>query len=364
MSSHPSPSERTQHPIRVLISEDSPTSRDLLVHIFSSDPDMRVVGTAGDGEEALEAVRRCRPDLVMMDVHMPKMDGFEATRRIMTTTPVPIVIISETLVDQVAAMFRASEAGALAFTRHPPHVNHPEYAAAAADLLQLARLMAEVRVVRRWSKPGEAKPPGRIAMPAPGVRPADIGIIAIGASTGGPIVLQGILTALAPVLRVPVVVTQHMAEGFIEGFAEWLGQTCGLHVHVATGGEPMLPGHVYLAPEQRHLALQGRGRIRLVQGPAEHGQCPSISFMFRSVAEAYGPDSAGVLLTGMGRDGADGLKVMKESGAVTCAQDEASSVVHGMPGEAVRLDAASHVLEPEAIAALLAKLIEARGRTP
>jgi two-component system chemotaxis response regulator CheB len=336
-------------------------ARDLLVHIFSSDPEMRVVGAVSNGEEAVEAVGRCRPNLVMMDVHMPKMDGFEATRKIMTTRPVPIIIVSETLVDQVAATFRAIEAGALAFVRHPPGIGHPVHSAAAAELLLLAKLMAEIKVVRRWGRPAREMPARQARDTAPGIEPADIKLIAIGASTGGPIVLQGVLSALAPDLRVPVLVVQHIAPGFTQGLAEWLGQTCGLPVHVATHGELALPGHVYLAPDGLQMGISRLGRIMITSAPAEHGLCPSVSYLFRSVAGEFGPNAVGVLLTGMGRDGADELKLMRDMGVVTIAQDESSSVVHGMPGEAIRLDAAKYVLPPEGIAALLIRLLGKQG---
>ena len=348
-------------PIKVLISEDSPTSRDLLVHIFNSDPGMRVVDAVSNGEEAVEAVGRCHPNLVMMDVHMPKLDGFEATRRIMTTRPVPIIIVSETLVDQVSATFQAIEAGALAFMRHPPGLGHPEYTAAAAELILLARLMAEIRVVRRWASPGRGKAITNAKDSAVNIAPADIRLISIGASTGGPIVLQGILAALAPGLDVPVLVVQHIAQGFTHGLADWLGQTCGLPVHVAADSEPALPGRVYMAPEDFHMGVNRHGRITLAKGPPEHGLRPSVSYLFRSAAGAYGPNVVGVLLTGMGRDGAEELKLMRERGAITIAQDESSSVVHGMPGEAIRLDAAGYVLSPERIAALLSRLLAKEG---
>ena len=344
-------------PIRVLISEDSPTSRDLLVHIFNSDPGMRVVDAVSNGEEAVEAVGRSNPNLVMMDVHMPKLDGFEATRRIMSTRPVPIIIVSETLVDQVDATFQAIEAGALAFVRHPPGLGHPEYTAAAAELIMLARLMAEIKVVRRWARPAREKAITSAKDSAVNIAPADIRLISVGASTGGPIVLQGILSALAPSLKVPLLIVQHIATGFTQGLADWLGQTCGLPVHVAADGEMVLPGHVYMAPEDFHMGIHRHGRITLVKGAPDHGLRPSVSHLFRSAAEAYGRNAVGVLLTGMGRDGAEELKLMREKGAITIAQDESSSVVHGMPGEAIRLDAARFVLSPERIATLLIRLL-------
>lgn len=349
--------------INVLISEDSPTSRDLLIHIFNTDPEIHIIGAVSNGEEAVSAVARRKPDVIMMDVHMPGMDGFEATRRIMERQPVPIVIVSETLVDQVAATYLAIEAGALAFVRHPPGPGHPDHAASVAELLQIVKLMAEVKVVRRWNRQDRKK-----SIPAAddaGIRitPTDVRLIAIGTSTGGPIVLQHLLSVLAPALNVPLLIVQHIAPGFVQGLTEWLGQSCGLPTHVATDRELMLPGHVYIAPENFHMGIDRNGRVKLNDGAPEHGLRPSVSYLFRSVAEVLGPNAAGVLLTGMGKDGAEELKLMKDKGAVTIAQDEQSSVVHGMPGEAIRLNAAAFVLPPDKIAAVLTNLANHRGNT-
>jgi len=344
--------------INVLISEDSPTSRDLLGHILNTDPEIRIIGMVSNGEEAVAAVTKQKPDVIMMDVHMPGMDGFEATRRIMQVQPVPIVIISETLNDQVAATFLAIEAGALAFVRHPPGPGHPDHAAAVAELLQIVKLMSEVKVVRRWNRQEHLKPIPETAVTSAETTHADVRLIAIGASTGGPVVLQHILSVLAPSLNVPLLIVQHIAPGFVQGLTEWLGQSCGLPAHVATDRELVLPGHVYIAPEGFHMGIDKNGRIKLIESAPEHGIRPSVSFLFRSVAEALGPNAAGVLLTGMGSDGGDGLKVMRDKGAITIAQDETSSVVHGMPGVAIRLNAASHVLPPQNIAELLARLLK------
>ena len=344
--------------IKVLVVEDSPTMRELLTHVLESDSAIKVVKSVSDGEEAVAAVSRWRPDVVTMDVHMPKMNGFDATRRIMSTQPVPIVIVSGTLTDQVSATFRAIESGALAFVRRPPGPGHLDHEAAAAELVQMVKLMSEVKVVRRWlthGKPGTAR---AVYGAGAGIAPADVKLVAIGASTGGPAVLQMILSMLPGGLCAPVLIVQHIAPGFVAGLAEWLNQTCGLPVQVGADGVRPLPGHVYIAPEGTHMGIGSGGRIALSDAPPEHGLRPSVSHLFRSVATGLGPNAIGILLTGMGKDGAAELKLMKDRGAVTIAQDEQSSVIHGMPGEAIRLDAATHVLAPDEIASVLTSLAE------
>jgi len=343
--------------IKVLVVEDSPVVREFLVSILGADPDIRVAGTARDGEEALEAVRRYRPDVITMDIHMPRLNGLEATRRIMETDPTPIVVVSGSEDPQeVVTTFDAMEAGALAVLRRPAGVGHTDHEAMARELVQTVKLMAEVKVVRRWPRSRFGEPAPRAVEMGLAQAPAKLRIVAIGASTGGPPVLQTILAALPKTFPAPVAIVQHMAAGFSRGFMEWLAKSSALPVHLATHGELMLPGHVYLAPDDVQMKVARHERIVLTRDEPENGLRPSVSYLFRSVAEVYGCDAVAGLLTGMGRDGAEELRLLKEKGAVTFVQDKESSVVHGMPGEAIRLDAAMLVLPPEKIAAVLTSL--------
>ncbi len=343
--------------IKVLVVEDSPVVRELLVHILGSDPAIRVVGVAHDGEEALDAVRRTHPDVITMDIHMPGMNGLEATRRIMETEPTPIVIVSgSTDPQEVTTTFNAMEAGALAVLRRPAGLGHPDHEATAGELVRTVKLMAEVKVVRRWPRRRQEGPAPRRAETGSGQKFPRLRIVAIGASTGGPPVLHAILAALPNDFPTPVVIVQHMAAGFSRGFAEWLAQSSALPVHLATHGEIMQPGHVYLAPDEVQMKVARHDRIVLTRDAPENGLRPSVSYLFRSVADIYGCDAVAGLLTGMGRDGAEELRRLKEKGAITFAQDKDSSVVHGMPGEAIRLDAAMLVLPPGRIAAVLTSL--------
>ena len=349
--------------IKVLVVEDSAVVREFLVHVLGSDPGIRIVGTACDGEDALQAVAHLQPDVITMDIHMPKLDGLETTRRIMETHPAPIVIVSgSTDPHEVATTFRAMEVGALAVLRRPAGIGHPDHEATAKELVLTVKLMSEVRVVRRWPRvlPGTSvRPPSE---PLVAQAPGEVRVIAIGASTGGPPVVQTILRGLPTDFPAPVLIVQHMAVGFTAGFVEWLAQSSGLPVHIAAHGESMLPGHVYVAPDQFQMRVERGGTIVLSKDEPENGLRPSVSYLFRSLAEVYGGQAVAGLLTGMGRDGAEELKLLRDKGAVTFAQDKESSVVHGMPGEAIKLDAATLVLPPEKIAATLTSLANRKNQ--
>lgn len=336
--------------IKVLVVEDSAVVREFLVHILGSDPEIRVVGTASDGKHAVEAVVRTQPDVITMDLHMPEIDGMEATRRIMETHPTPIVIVSgSTDPQEVATTFRAMEAGALAMLRRPAGIGHPDHEATTHELRQTLKLMAEVKVVRRWARVRRDAALTRPAESGLARAPAKVQIVAIGASTGGPPILQGILGSLPATFSAPILIVQHMAAGFTEGFVQWLTQSARLPVRIAVDGEPIHSGHVYVAPDTRQMKVERGGRIALTHDAPENGMRPSVSYLFRSLAEAYGSGIVAGLLTGMGRDGADELKVLRDRGALTFVQDKDSSVVHGMPGAAITLDAAALVLSPEKI---------------
>ena len=347
--------------IKVLVAEDSSVARMLLVHLLQSDPRVEVIGTVGDGEAALQFVRHAKPHVVLMDIHMPRMDGFEATRRIMENHPVPIVVCSAiSNVRDTAIAFRALEAGAIACIEKPLAQDDPQYSAKVAHLLETVTLMSEVKVVRRRPRPAAraaqaAAASAGTAAKANALPPRMIGI---GASTGGPPVLQTILGGLPRSFPVPVLVVQHIAPGFLAGMVEWLAETTGLQVRIGSYGTVPLPGHVYLAPDDFHMGIGPTGRIVLSREAPENHVRPAVSFLFRSLAEHLGPAAVGVLLTGMGHDGARELKEMNERGAVTIAQDQGSSVVHGMPGAAIALNAATQVLPAQSIAAALVALTQ------
>jgi len=330
--------------IRVLVVDDSPSVRALLAHILGADPALQVVGCAVDGAEGVAMAQQLRPDVITMDLRMPVLDGFEATRRIMQLCPTPVVAVSG--VDshaEVEAGFRAIEAGALVLVRRPPGLSHPEHAASAQALLRTVKSMAEVRVVRRWDGSRAAAPGVRAAAPGPRR------LVAIGASTGGPAVLRDILAELGPRFPLPLVIVQHIAPGFSEGLAEWLRQASGFQVELARHGQRLAPGRAYLAPDGYQPGVTRSLEMVLSHGAPEHGMRPAVDHLFRSLPPGLRAETVAVLLTGMGKDGALELKRLRDAGAVTIVQDRGSAAVYGMPGEALRLGAAMLVLEPARI---------------
>lgn len=319
--------------IRVIVADDSATARYLLRAIIEHDGDMRVVAEAHDGAQAIELVERERPDLVIMDVHMPVADGLEATKQIMVRAPTPIIIVSAVSRRDVDLSLSATQAGALMALAKPTNVAAASFDERAAELRAMARAMAQVKVVRHWSANlAEGREPQR-----PRRRNPDAAeLIAIAASTGGPPALRRVLIDLPRTLPAPILIVQHIARDFTAGFVEWLAGSCALPVKVARDSEALVDGVVYIAPDDTHLGVTRDGRVQLGDQPPVGGFRPSATHMFESAGVAYGKRLIAVVLTGMGSDGADGLATAHAAGSYVIAQDEATSVVYGMAAEAVR----------------------------
>ena len=353
--------------IRVLVAEDSRTVRELLVALLAADPEITVVGEAETGLEALALAETLRPDVVTMDINLPALDGLEATRRIMERAPTRIIIVSSAVRGQAEASFEATRAGALAALAKPEGPGSPGFEESAAQLLRMVHAMSTVKVVRRWARratPPDAAPAELPPAPLPGLsdgrRPR---LVAIAASTGGPAALHRILGELPRGYPLPILVVQHIAPGFVGALASWLDTNGRVRVQVAREGQALEPGHAYVAPDGRHLAVRAgaEGRIALPGAPPVGGFRPSGTVLFESVGEAYGGGAVGVILTGMGSDGVAGLARLRAAGGLVLAQDEASSVIYGMPREAVAAGVVHQVLPVGEIAGVLAALSQASG---
>ena len=354
--------------VRVMLVEDSLVVRTLLAHIVGRDPRLELALAVESGEQALAAIAGVRPDVISMDIRLPGIDGLETTRRIMAEQPTPIVVVADAVEDASSRIsMNALRAGALSVVEKPVATTHAGYEAISAEICTQLRIMAAVPVIRRrpigaeWS--GRVLQADRVALPAsaPDLARGRPDVLAVAASTGGPPALARVIGSLPRDFPLPVLVVQHMGATFMEGFAAWLDSVVDLPVSVAHDGEGMAPGRVYVAPGDRHLELGSGGILRVTGGVPVNGQRPAATVLFRSLARHVGPRGLGVLLTGMGEDGATGLLDMRRAGAGTIAEHESSAVVYGMPAAAVRLGAAGAVLPLDWIADEIVRMVRADG---
>jgi two-component system chemotaxis response regulator CheB len=337
--------------LRVLVADDSGAARLLIQGILEADPELEVVGQATDGAEAVALADRLAPDVITMDVAMPGVDGLEATRQIMARVPRPIVLVSGVFTPDVVNSFRALEAGAVTLLEKPAGPGSPAFGREAAELVATVKLMAGVKLVRRRSPRNDgADTPGR----RPVVRRTEpLGIVAMAASTGGPAALAQILRRLPADWAVPVLVVQHIGAGFDAGLVRYLDESCHLPVALAEDGREVTDGRVYVSPAEAHLGVTTDRQLTVTAAEPIDGYRPSADHLFRSVAAAFGPAAVGAVLTGMGRDGAEGLLTLRQAGGLTIAQDESTSIVYGMPRQAVLRGAAEEVLPLEDVAGVL-----------
>jgi two-component system chemotaxis response regulator CheB len=336
--------------VRVLIVDDSPTAGLLLKSILSSDPGIEVLAVASSGEEGIRKAFELDPDLVTMDMHLGVMDGFEATRRILAQKARPIVIVSASLdPNDVRLSIEALAAGALSIIPKPPGTRSPGFRKSAAELISTVKLMAAVKMVgRRGASKDARKPTASFRL----VGYAEV--LAVGASTGGPAALASILASLPVSFQVPILIVQHITESFDRALAEWLSEVTNRRVELAQHGRPLRAGQVLIAPSGAHLGVDGSRRVILdrLTGPVG-GFRPSATYLFQSVSGVYGPTAVGLILTGMGSDGAPGLAALHEAGGLVLAQDAASCVVYGMPAAAAALGIVDRTLDLADIAPAL-----------
>ncbi|MBX3225772.1 MAG: chemotaxis-specific protein-glutamate methyltransferase CheB [Labilithrix sp.] len=339
-------------PIRVLVVDDSATVRGHIVDILSADPTFTVVGEATDGRQAIEACERLRPDVMTMDMMLPVLSGLAATEYIMAYCPTPIVVVSSA--ENRGEVFRtydAIAAGAVDVLEKPTASTPPEEW--ANKLAFVLRVASRIRVVTHLRKRLPAALPSVRAAPA-----SEIRVVCVGASTGGPGAVRRLLLDLPGGFPVPVILVLHIGEPFDATLADWLDAQTAHRVGFATHGQSLFDAgpRVIMAPAGRHLRVAS-GKLYLDDGPERHSCRPSVDVLFESIAKEMGVNTAGVLLTGMGRDGANGLLEIRKAGGYTIAQDEASSVVYGMPRAAVELGAAKSVLPLDLIGGALARVV-------
>ncbi len=335
--------------IRVLVVEDSRAQRELLVAIISSAGYFEVIGTAADGRQAVNETLRLRPDVVTMDIQLPVFDGYEATRQIMQQCPTPIVMVSSSVGDADRRSLEAQTVGALAVVRKPGGPHHSDHVRDRETLLRTLRLMADVPVVtRHTTMRSRTRGTGMLrGVRTPAKSPR---VLAVASSTGGPAAVQLLLQGLGPAFPLPVLLAQHISRGFVEALVDWLNSTTPLTVKIARSGERMQPGHVYVPPDDQHILTRDQGYVTLRPMSPGDRYCPDADHLFEGVAAAYGARAIGVILTGMGTDGAEGLRLLHQQGAHTIGQDEATCVVYGMPQAAAAIGAVSQVEPLGAIA--------------
>ncbi|MFB2937695.1 chemotaxis-specific protein-glutamate methyltransferase CheB [Aerosakkonemataceae cyanobacterium BLCC-F154] len=360
-------------PIRVLLVEDSPVALVILKRILATSSDIEVVGTARHGREALDLIPKLQPQVICTDYHMPQMNGLEFTEEVMIRFPRPILVISASVqAEDTQTIFKMLNAGAVDVFPKPRSPSIEEYELLKQELISKIKILSGVTVFTRHRRSNVTtsfdRPPLKLESKTniPISRPSGISllsrnhdskpkIVAIGASTGGPQAINNILSQLPINFPLPILCVQHISEGFLQGLVDWLGSESQLPVRIAQFGEIPQPGIVYFPPEGRHLELDNFGKFVCSSSPPVSGHRPSVTVTFASVAKCYSAASIAVLLTGMGRDGADGMLAIAKAGGITIAQNEASCVVFGMPKEAIALGAAKHILPVNQIATMLLK---------
>ncbi len=343
--------------IKILMAEDSPVQAALIRAILESQPDMEIIGHAQNGEEAIKLAASLKPDIITMDIEMPKIDGLEATRQIMRNSPVPIVILSSYVNDsEMRVPFHALDYGALAVLQKPGDMRDPDFTSIQEELIEVVRAMSEVKVVTHRHKPRiHSSPWAQQDLPQGG----DYTLVTLGCSTGGPMTLRTILSELPANFPLPIVIVQHMFQHFTEALILWLSKQTPLKLKLAEENEVLMPGTVYFAPHDLHLLIlkkQGKAHIHLTRSEKFINFRPSVTVLFNALAETFGGHVIAGILTGLGDDGAEGLKLLHDKGAFTFVQKPSTCVVATMPESAIKIHATQQIVALEDIAAMLKQL--------
>ncbi|MBN1612150.1 MAG: chemotaxis protein CheB [Polyangiaceae bacterium] len=343
-----------QETVRVLIVDDSATARAALREAFAGEPGIQVVGEAADAPSALAKVQRLKPDLVTMDVYMKGCSGLEISAEIMHAHPTPILMVTGVDPKDPSLVYEALRVGVLEVCGKLPAPASVTYVQRRAELGRLVRCLAKVPVVRRRRPaPREAPSPEARVLKTPSLIPPQI--VVIGASTGGPPIVCELLKQLPTSFQIPVALVQHMADGFTSGFARWLEGQTGRRVTIVTERTALEPGVVYIGTEGRHFEVVGPSHVATFEGPEHNYHRPSADILFRSAAIHFGSAVIGVILTGMGSDGADGMRALFNAGAWTFAQHPSTCAADGMPRTAIANGSARLVLMPEELAGAMVR---------
>ena len=364
--------------VRVLIVDDSAFMRKVLETILVSDPQLQVIGHAKDGREAIALAASLKPDVMTMDINMPHMDGLQATAQIMTTNPRPIVIVSSESKDGAASTLKALELGAIEFIAKPNSAIDLDMQSIREDLLRKVKMAAKVRVVRTASRLAAAlqstpqngaapisRPAPIVSRPSLPVSDQRFPVVVLAASTGGPATVMRLAPGFTKEFPAAVILVQHMPAAFTTQFAAQLAEFTEIRVKEAESGDMIQPGNLYICPGAQHLRVNPLGRIQLDSATGRiAGYLPNIDVTMESVAAYGGTLSIGVVLTGMGNDGAQGAKAIKKAGGHVIAQDEATSIIFGMPAEAIKLQVVDQVLGLDDIYSAIEKRVIALTRVP
>jgi two-component system, chemotaxis family, protein-glutamate methylesterase/glutaminase len=345
--------------VKIVLVEDSPVAMELLQRLFNSTPEVDVVGTAKNGQEAIAMIPKLNPDVICTDLHMAPVDGLELTRHVMANFPRPILVISNSVKqDDTKNIFGLLQAGAVDIFPKPMSNNYADFESIKQRLVTKIKMLSTVKVIAK-AMPIAGVPSLGVNLTSSSFSAAPMGgssafkAIAIGASTGGPQAIHKIITNLPGNFSTPIICAQHISDGFLAGLISWLKEDSRLQIKIAQAGEMPMPGTVYFAPEQTNLELDPQGKFIYTNFPSTTGTCPSIDALFKSVARIYGKAGASILLTGIGNDGVEGMKGIMAAGGTTIAQDEQTCVVFGMSKAAIAAGAAQHVLGIDKIAPFL-----------